>query len=102
MSNGATVKDYNAIYDLPKHKGRPKKQKKVEDVIKWLGLDFNIIYENDTKWLYKLSISKTGSYKFKIKDKFDPYDDFTQVKDIMSMTMNQLVNLKPINKDKSE
>lgn len=99
---GATIKDYNVIYDLPKHKGRPKKQKKVEDVIKWLGLDFNIIYENNTKWLYKLSISKSGLYRFKIKDKFNPYDDFIQVKDIMSMTMNQLVNLKPINKNKSE
>lgn len=99
---GATIKDYNVIYDLPKHKGRPKKQKKVEDVIKWLGLDFNIVYGNDTKWLYKLSISKTGFYRFKIKNKFNPYDDFIQVKDIMSMTMNQLVNLKPINKGKSE
>lgn len=80
---------------------KPKEQKKVEDVIKWLGLDFNIIYENNTKWLYKLSISASGLYRFKIKDKFNPYDDFNQVKDIMSMTMNQLVNLKPIDyKDK--
>ena len=77
-------------------------QKKVEDVIKWLGLDFNIIYENDTKWLYKLSISKSGLCRFKIKDKFNPYDDFTQVKDIMSMTMNQLVNLKPVDKNRGE
>lgn len=92
--DNALLKEENA-----KYKGRPKK---VEDVIEWLGLDFNIIYENDTKWLYKLSISKTGFYRFKIKDKFNPYSDFTQVKDIMSMTMNQLVNLKPIDKDRSE
>jgi hypothetical protein len=79
-------------------------QKKVEDVIKWLGLDFNTVYENDTKWLYKLSVSKSGLCRFKIKDKFNPYAKFTtQVKDIMSMTMNQLVNLKPVNcKGKSE
>ena len=76
--------------------------KKAEDVVKWLGLDLNVIYENNTKWLYKLSISESG-LRFKIKDKLNPYSDFNNTKDIMSMTMNQLVNLKPVDyKDRRE